>query len=361
LAVLAVLSAHTGVMLALGGWLGVDVFFVLSGFLITSLLLKEHAATGRISLRNFYARRALRLYPAVVVLLVVGLAFYRQLGNQPGGSGESTLAGYGLTAVVVATYTMDLVFGLTGQPVGQMSHTWSLAVEEQFYLLWPLVLLFLLRAGRRVVVWAAVIALASLVTMWALIPPSASGSPDYAYYLPVSRFWELMVGCAVAALVERRQIPSWLTRTWISYVAVVTVGATLLVAAYVGSRLPYPRAGGGSVMGWAIPLVVAAVAVILVHLTAGPPSRMAWLLGRRPLVWLGRRSYGVYLYHFPILVVLEHFVAERRMVVALLMLVLTLVMADASYRLVERPFLRLKRRFSRVPVSQVSESVAPLS
>lgn len=346
-AVIAVLLGHVGTTITLGGWMGVDVFFVLSGFLITSILLGEHKKFNSINLKQFYIRRALRLYPALLLLLLGGLLFYRELGDRPSGQEFATLAGYGVTALIVGTYMMDFAFGLTGNPFGEMSHTWSLAVEEQFYLLWPISLILLLRHRKKVLNWTVGMTLASLLIMLALLPASLSGVPDYAYYLPFSRFWELTLGCSVALVLNNDRMPRVAGSTWFGAVAIAVAAVTYLVGAYIGGFvLAYPRAGGGPFLGLLAPLIAIATAALLFHLTARRDGTLTRLLSSPPLVYIGRRSYGLYLYHFPILVILESHLHARRAVVTLVMLAVTMVLAELSYRFVELPLLRLKKRFS---------------
>lgn len=360
-AVLAVIFSHTGIAAANSGWMGVDAFFVLSGFLITTLLLAERDRTGAISLPRFYLRRALRLYPALIAVLVAGVVAYRWLGD--GG----TLSGYGLTALISGGYVEDFVYGFTGNGHGGFGHTWSLAVEEQFYLLWPCLLVVLLRSGRRplgwALSWAAVLAVGSWVVMDLSLHPSRDGVPLHAYYLPWSAFWLLMLGCVVALLVAQQ--PAWLGRsqaamlgrTWFGLATV----AVLVVALAAADR--FSRSPG---LWWESSLCALGVAALLTHLMSpGAQSRLvARVLAWSPFAWMGRRSYAMYLWHVPIVGVLGHVLHERRMVEVAVLLVCTLIAAELSYRLVERPFLRLKSRFEGgrpVPVAvppQVVEGVA---
>lgn len=147
LAVLLVIASHVSIPVLGAGWLGVDVFFVLSGYLITSILVGEFEMTETIRLGQFYIRRVLRLYPALLLLLAVGFLFYGQLGE--GG----TRIGYFHTAFFSGAYLEDFVVGFTGNAHGNLGHTWSLAIEEQFYLLWAPILLLLLKRGRSLVPW----------------------------------------------------------------------------------------------------------------------------------------------------------------------------------------------------------------
>ena len=147
LAVFLAISEHTAIPGLRGGWVGVDIFFVLSGYLITSILVAEWRRTESIRLGRFYLKRALRLYPALILMLALGAIFYNYLGD--GG----TLVGYGKTALLGATYTQDIALGFFGQAYGNLGHTWSLAVEEQFYLLWAPVLFLLLKFRQRPIPW----------------------------------------------------------------------------------------------------------------------------------------------------------------------------------------------------------------
>ncbi len=331
LAVVAVLLSHSGIVLFGGGWLGVDVFFVLSGYLITTLLIKEHASTGRVDLTGFYARRMLRLYPALLLLLLVGALFYRELGA--GGN----LEGYGLSALLAGTYVQDIVQGLTQSAHGGLGHTWSLGVEEQFYLLWPPVLLLLIGRRRSVMAWSVFGGFASWVVMLALLNKSPDGIPDASYYLPVSRFSGLLLGSATAAMLDRQPPgPLW-TRAWLGWSAAV-LGVTTLAAA--GRLGRYPD------MSWESPLMVVATVILLVHLAAGP-SVLHRLLAWTPLSYVGRRSYGIYLFHAPVFIVLAAHLSTRRLLALPLMVVTTMAVAMLSYHYVELPFLRLKQRVGR--------------
>lgn len=340
LAVLAVLASHSSVPWTGGGWLGVDVFFVLSGYLITTLLLNENDRYERISLRRFYARRALRLYPALLIMIVAGLPFYSLLGD--GG----TLAGYGVSALIAGTYVQDFVNGFTGNPHGEFGHTWSLAVEEQFYLIWPIVLVLMLKFRARVLTLTLIAAGVTLATLIVLSLQEASpdGISDGAYYLPWSRFSTLFIGCAVAIALHRGVSLRWLQRPWIGIASLAAIIALVLAASAVGR---YPH------FVWQAPLMAFASAALVWNLSAGPSPLTRWL-GVKPLEWIGRRSYGIYLYHLPVLVILGAYVSVRRSILALLMVIVTMVVAGISYRFVEIPFLRMKARFSRASTAPTS-------
>jgi peptidoglycan/LPS O-acetylase OafA/YrhL len=220
MAVLGVMAYHLQFGWASGGYLGVDLFFVLSGFLITTLLLEEWAGTGRLNLASFWARRARRLLPALF-LVVVGLALYVILNAQFGGSGAnglidlSSLRGDAIATLLYignwhAIYAHQSYFAQFSSP-SPLQHTWSLAIEEQFYLVWPPVLLVVLRSARRSwrqmgLLVAVVVALISAILMALLFHPG--GDPTRIYYGTDTRAFDLMTGAVLAFLVAARPQPN---------------------------------------------------------------------------------------------------------------------------------------------------------
>ncbi len=189
LACIAVILYHTYMPFTQAGWLGVDVFFVLSGYLITTLLILERVRTGRIRLGAFYLRRAARLYPALVVACGIAVVAYLcGVASLPGDEKPS------VAVIVALTYTAES-WRASGRNGGIMGHAWSLAVEEQFSLLWPPVVL-LVRRTAWIGVTAAVLASASVSTM--ILMPGPHGLSDFSYSSPQARAWELILGCIVA-------------------------------------------------------------------------------------------------------------------------------------------------------------------
>lgn len=262
-----------------GGWVGVDVFFVLSGWLITSILLHEHDLQGGIALTRFYVRRAGRLYPAL--MLAIALHFLVSCRDY-------SMRSLTWDAVAAVTYTMDFVQGFGHVPQGWIGHTWSLAVEEQFYLLWPLALIAGVRWRRLgVAVAAAFGAVASLAVM-----ASAPGDPwrTPAYFHPWTRAWELLAGCALAAL-------GWHLRCQWARVAGPAALALLAGSVWFAGRFGAPsglRLAAGALLG-----VVATMAILMVVVGA-PESITSRLLSLSPLRWIGERSYGIYLFEPPL-------------------------------------------------------------
>jgi peptidoglycan/LPS O-acetylase OafA/YrhL len=271
IAVLLVIGAHTGYVP--GGYVGVDVFFALSGYLITTILLREHA-DGRWSLKRFYVRRARRLYPALIVLLVVLIPF----------GGVVAAGHYPAAAAVSATYLSDFAAVVNPQWLGGLTHTWSLGVEEQFYLLWPAFLLFSFRRASRRVIFGSTLALAAVM----LVTLSRGGALGHTMFFPTGRGGVLMLGCALALALDRRALP----RPGL----VASVSAAGLVFAVL--------LGGDLALGGAAAVVagIAATGVIAGVMHGGLLARA---LASGPLVWLGKRSYGIYLWHAPIAYVID--------------------------------------------------------
>ncbi|MFF5293424.1 acyltransferase family protein [Paractinoplanes globisporus] len=317
-AVLLVVAAHAGVPLLAGGYVGVDVFFVISGFLITSLLLREAERTGRISVARFYCRRAVRLLPAAAVVLVSTLVAARFLLP------TVRLGEYCKDALSATGYVANLRFAAIGtdylsadQQPSPFQHFWSLAVEEQFYLVWPLLILAAAHLWRRRRPLAAVLAVL-VVASFALSVTETARSASWAYFGPHTRAWELGAGALVALGAARlTKIPrtlGWIGLGWIGLAAILTAAITYDDAtAYPGWHAALPVAG--------------AVAVI-----AAGGNR---LLELRPMQTVGRLSYSWYLWHWPVLLIVPigNGVAKA---------LLALVLAGATYRWVENP-LRHRR------------------
>jgi peptidoglycan/LPS O-acetylase OafA/YrhL len=321
-AVLAVLAFHFGAVWLPGGFIGVDVFFVLSGFLITSLLIREHRQTGRIDLWAFWGRRARRLLPALLLLLVV-LAGWAAWVASP-MSAASLRADATAALLYVANWrfvTSEAAYtATTDQSV--LLHTWSLGVEEQWYVLLPLLLLGMLRwAGRRPLHglgWALAatgIASACLMTMlW-----SSGAGIERVYYGTDTRLFTLVSGALLALMVERRGLPS---RHAADLVGVTGAVILIAVAARVGPLNPWLFSGG---------LVLVSLAASgLVLAAATPGTWTSRMLGWRPLVALGIVSYGIYLWHWPVRVALPT-------LPWVVWVTLTVGAAVVSFWLVERP------------------------
>jgi peptidoglycan/LPS O-acetylase OafA/YrhL len=319
-AVLLVVLYHCGVSLFGGGYVGVDVFFVISGFLITSLLLREVAATGTISIAGFYARRFLRLLPAATLVTAVTVAA-AIAWLPPLRSPQIVLDGlfgtlYGLNYRMAAAGTEYLNADAAPSP---LQHFWSLAVEEQFYLIWPLVLLGAYALGRRrrapAVTIAAVVAVSFAVSVW-----QTGANSAWAYFGLHTRAWELGVGALVAVLGLR------LPRRAATLLGGAGLAAVLLAAVLFTARTPFP--------GYAALLPVAGTAAVLV----GGASAPSGLLGEPLLQAVGRLSYSWYLWHWPFLMIGPYALGvSPGRTVHLLLAGAALVAAALTYGLVEHP------------------------
>jgi peptidoglycan/LPS O-acetylase OafA/YrhL len=346
LAVLLVVLAHAGLGFLPGGFVGVDVFFVLSGFLITGLLLAEARANGSVSLIDFYVRRARRILPAATLTLLatdVAALFLLNFLRARDAIHDS---------LYTAAFTANFRFAARGidyfaqaNPPSPLLHYWSLAVEEQFYLVWPAVLSLVLfgvalvrrrrRVGRRqhrrlllVVVLLTAISLGWSVHLTATLPHAA-------YFSPFTRAWELGLGAALAVGASMLvRLPS-LCRVVMGWAGLLAIA---LAAVVFSEQTPFP--------GYAalLPTVGTALAI-----AAGIPDRhprlaVGRLLALRPLLIVGDRSYAFYLWHWPVLILADQYMGyELPLTVKLGLLVGAFLLSCVSYALVENPIRRRAR------------------
>jgi peptidoglycan/LPS O-acetylase OafA/YrhL len=340
LSVAAVLIYHLGTtggrQFLPGGFLGVDIFFVLSGFLITSLLLAEEERTGTISVRTFYVRRAKRLLPALFTVLIVVAAIgslYPQQVTRLRGDVIAALA-YGTNWWLIDQNSS--YFRAAGDHQPLLNHLWSLAVEEQFYLIWPLVIIAVVALFRRRgplardVLLAITIVLIAASTVLAAILYDPFGDPSRVYFGTDTRAATPLVGAAFAIAVRpwRGRLRSWAQLRTRDTAAVLALIALCCVLVSARDTAPLLYRGGF--------LLVALVAGLLVSMVSHPLSRVAALLDIRPLRWLGTRSYGLYLWHWPVFVL----VPGGGPISAAAKILLSVGLAEASYRLVEQPVRR---------------------
>ncbi len=336
IAVTGVIMAHFWEWILPGGFIGVDMFFVLSGFLITTLLLEEKDRTGRISLRYFYARRALRLLPALGLLLAV-LAVWAFLA-EPSPLRNSTIKAFPSTIF----YYSNWYRGFFGNDVGALGHTWSLSLEEQFYILWPaLTLVFLAyRRGLKFLLGACLVGItAAALLRWQLA--ERNFTEEATRRLIKLRGDILLVGCALAIA----NVKGWLPQLSRRLVVLVTAGS-LAVLGYFGllirDGVHDPRFFQGGYT-----FVALACAVLVYRVVCQPSGVLVRFLSTRPLVFVGRLSYTLYLWHVP----MRDIVKPRLGVLPsqlrpFAVLALTIVVSVLSFKLVEQPALRLKDRFT---------------
>lgn len=329
LAVVAVLLFHGGVSWMSGGYVGVSVFFTLSGYLITTLLLTEAQRDGTINAGMFYARRVRRLLPAslVCIIAVCWMAWAGWFG------GVANIRRDALGALLQVFNWVKLGSGesyadLTAAQAGlrqPFDHYWSLAIEEQFYWIWPLVFIGLLavarRRGLRILTLVAVLTALSAVAAPVI---AQLWGPNAAYWATPARMCEILAGGLVACWLHARPVP-------VRVAPLAPVGLVALVLACI----LFPDGSGPAYEG-AMPLVAVCSAALIVGLQAAGPVRS--LLSTRVLVKLGKVSYGVYLYHWPIFIVIDRKGWDIPVGVSLAVkCALTLVVSVASYVLIEKP------------------------
>ncbi|PFG35617.1 peptidoglycan/LPS O-acetylase OafA/YrhL [Flavimobilis soli] len=342
IAILLVLAFHLAPTAMPGGFVGVDVFFVISGFLITTGIVREHASTGRLALGTFWAKRARRLLPALSLVLAVGASAALVVGGDVRvdldrqAFGAMTFSSNWVSIAGEDTYFAALSPQL-------FANLWSLAVEEQFYLLWPFVALLVLRFRRS---WRPVgvllglsAAAASAVAMSVVWSPDTD--PTRVYYGTDTHLFGLMLGVALAfwfarPAAERRGSPVRLPRP------TVMAAAGLAAIAVLAAVLPWESAW--TYRGGLLLASLGSAAVIAALLRGGTVHR--WL--ESPvLVWVGRRSYGLYLWHWPVFVLLTQIFAKQYVegtgvyLVWVLTIIVTFVLAGLSYRWVEVPVQKL--------------------
>ena len=297
IAILAVLLNHLWPLRLTGGYIGVDVFFVISGFLITSHLAKEIARSGRIGLASFYARRIRRLLPAALLVLAVSgiaTALFLPYPRWQRGGGEIIASAAYVENWFLAVISVD--YSALNDSATVAQHYWSLSVEEQFYLVWPVVILgawvWAARAGwsRR-----GLVSIALLTLGGASLAASAyftAVTPNAAYFVTYTRVWEFAVGGLIALVATGRRLPAIFTN-------ILSLGglAAIAVAAFTfDDETPFPGL-------WALVPVLGTAAVIV----AGMNGQRQWhdlVTARRPVQWLGDISYSLYLWHWPLIVIL---------------------------------------------------------
>jgi peptidoglycan/LPS O-acetylase OafA/YrhL len=347
LAVLAVVGFHGFPTRVGGGFVGVDIFFVISGFLISSIII-ESLQRGEFSFLEFYARRIRRIFPALAVVLIACMSFgwfvlfpdeYQQLGKYIG-------AGAGFVGNLVSLH--EAGYFDTSASLKPLLHLWSLGVEEQFYIVWPVLVLLSWRWLQGPIVIATVVLIISFLLNLVLTTTNQLA----AFYLPVTRFWELMLGCVLAitqtrpaSVVAPALFLDWLKRPYLRHRKAFNEGAAFLgvvmivaaVALINGNRL-FPGA-------WALLPTIGTVLLIATGKTTLIGRR---LLGNRALVHVGLISYPLYLWHWPILSFARilHYEEPSRMA-RTACIVAAFILAELTYRFVERPI-----RFGAVATSK---------
>jgi peptidoglycan/LPS O-acetylase OafA/YrhL len=310
------------------GSLGVDVFFVLSGFLITTLLLQEHAEKGFISLRHFYRRRAFRLLPGLFVMLAVFAVVTIVSLALRGALDEEHLNDPLIGIAIALTYTANFAGAADFHPSG-LGHLWSLAQEEQFYLVWPPLLFLALRARKELAIRLLAFAIVFVVVERMAIALSAEDIPLYRLYdAPDTHADPILVGCLSGLALTSGRLPRML-RDSRSRARAATASAVFVAAAIAF----LDRAWSLLYVTPLLTLFAAAVAAIVLSV-ALDETRLTRILALGPIAFVGRISYSLYLWHVPVLAFVGGWGG----------LALSFGLAATSYHFVEQPFLRRKRR-----------------
>ena len=322
LAVALVVIAHVGIPGFEGGFVGVDVFFVISGFLITQLLLREVDKTGSVSIPQFYVRRARRILPAAAIVSITVVAYALAVFPQTRLHQTTTDAAW--TSIFAANWhfaASGTDYFSTADP-SMFQHYWSLAVEEQFYIVWPiLVMLVVPRFGKRGFAWVSggVFALSLVYSVW-----STDAFPEATYFNTGARAFELAAGSLLACLLAQP------LQSWIRHAAGLG-GFAILVYATLGftEHTPFP--------GWQALVPVIGTALLLM---AGPYTPTGRVASWAPLRYIGDISFSLYLWHWPVaLAVASALPAETGLLIsAPLVIAISLVLASLSYRFIEKTF-----------------------
>ena len=303
-----------------GGYIGVDIFYVISGFLITGILVRELDSKNTISLVAFYARRTKRLLPAsFLVIFATGVAGFIFL---PASMRES----FGKDLIAASTYVSNFLFALWENDYQNLNstpspfiHFWSLAVEEQFYLFWPFFILILFRIGKRRAVLYGVIATLVLSFLFSLY--LTVRAPIWAFYILPTRAWELAAGALLVFLPELKR-----ARPLLALIALIALGAAAII---FNETTPFP--------GTAALVPVIATALLLASRSHWPPF-IDVIAKSRTTQWLGAISYPLYLWHWPVLVIPAVYIGQELGTLQItLLLALTVILAGLTHRYVEAP------------------------
>ena len=367
ISVIAVMIYHADPHWIPGGFLSVNVFFVLSGYLITGLLLKEASRWGAIDLASFYKNRARRLLPALFVVVAVVTVIGAQILTS---NARAHLRGDGLaTLFYVANWRFVLegesYFASSGDP-SPFRHMWTLAIEEQFYLVFPILVLGLMtiaRGSRRRIAHGllALIALSALVQAWiytSRIEPMPAPDPSRIYYGTDTRANELLLGAALAVAMtywSKRALRANAERlTWAGIAAFIG-----MIVFFFGpdETSAWVFLGGSVVFSILICLIIVAIEV-------WPTSLFAELLSWKPIVWIGELSYGIYLWHWPVFVFLnEERTGWNEWLLLAVRLAITLLLATVSYYGIEQPIRtqKLQRRLGRKKAVAAWSAALPIT
>lgn len=340
-AVLIVMAYHLEYLLpglsgiVKGGFLGVDVFFVLSGFLITSILLKEQSKAGQINLKNFYMRRVFRLIPAYWTFLII-LYFF---GNQLLQKVEASVI-YSNNNFFFAFAYLQNWRSCSGIISGNLNHTWSLAIEEQFYILWSLILFFAFKQGlARKQITLITVGLVAVIVIQRAARIVAGTDAQVLYYSTDTRIDALLIGSVAAMIYTWKLIP---LNNLLSRKFNIAAFSSLIVAITILMNFGHTDF---DIYFGILSIFAISVAILILWLVTQEKNIVHKLFENRVLTWIGNVSYALYLWHY-----LSYQFAKKtfdsRPVQVIAGIAFTFAAAALSYYLIEKPFLRLKSRYS---------------
>lgn len=332
LAVIAVLFYHAGLRWMPGGFLGVEIFFTISGYLIASLLLSEWRETGRIVLKRFWLRRARRLLPALFAVIIGVLAIsVIFLPDEVASLRSDALAAFGYSTNWYLIFSQKSYFETVGRP-SMLQHLWSLAVEEQFYVIWPLAFTLTMRRWRERSVLAGVIvvALASALLMAVLYQPDID--PSRVYYGADTRAAGILIGVALAFVWAPGRAGGRLAGWPLDVIGFGALAALLVACLRMTEFAPFLYRGGFA-------LAASSTAVLIMASVHRQSRVLQAVLGFSALRWVGLRSYGIYLWHWPVFMLTRPYldIALDGLPLLALRFGLTLLLAEISFRIVETP------------------------
>lgn len=343
IAVFAVLIYHVNASWLPGGYLGVDIFFVISGYLITSSLIRDHSSGG-IHLLKFWTRRFRRLLPALwamVLVITAVLVFFPP--DMRAGLGRQLLGAFTYTSNWLSIAAGDSYFTHDNPLI--FVHLWSLAIEEQFYLVWPFVVMLLVLLRRR---WGVTVSLVLAVTSAGLMAVlyRPEGDPSAVYFGTHTHVFGLMLGAALAfarPLYSQQSISRWrrdgfpVAAVWVNVVAVLLTSALFACLWYIGDQTSFAYRGGI--------LLASAITLGVISSLGDTRSVVTKLLSLGWMRWLGQRSYGIYLWHWPLILIVRQLIPiespVRDVLTAAVATVLTVMVSAISFRMLEQPIIHL--------------------
>lgn len=330
-AVLLVLFLHGSYGFFKGGWIGVDLFFVLSGYLITSLLLNEYNNSGKISIPKFYARRALRLFPPLILSILLANALWSFTELYMG-------ADRWLATIAALFYFTNLI---PGNVSGNMAHLWSLSVEEHFYFFWPFITsLVLVRLSYRNSIFCLIVIILAVAT-FRIVAYNLNFQHIDSFKFTLCRIDVILLGVLLAIILSQAKYEKPIINDKAATkILLILLFFFISILFTVGEGNIYLRNGGF--------IITNLICILTVFAAINNPNH--FLLSGNALRWLGIRSYGIYVYHFPIFLASEgfriHHSLSNYLIITLMRFVVTLIIAELSYIYVELPILKLKERLT---------------